>query len=221
VLWGPSRHLETLTAANWVSFDFNVPYSSCWGYSLINTLKLKKNWSEKTAWQKWRVQESSPRRGAARRCLRWANAPCLGLRVLWLGHTQQCHATSRKPCTWKLRLLKNGRRSSEGALPSRSSHGRLNAKLPIYKQRPFSWPAARTRVLACFSRILEPDLLVFKCLPDRAIRQVRSCSSSWRRRTSDSTRPRQQHDRCLCPGAWTACGMQREYLPPVPFVGFC
>ena len=30
------------TAANWVSFDFNVSYSSCWGYSLINTLKLKK-----------------------------------------------------------------------------------------------------------------------------------------------------------------------------------
>ena len=30
-----------LTAANWVSFDFNVSYSSCWGYSLINTLKLK------------------------------------------------------------------------------------------------------------------------------------------------------------------------------------
>jgi len=27
---------------NWVSFDFNVCYSSCWGYSLINTLKLKK-----------------------------------------------------------------------------------------------------------------------------------------------------------------------------------
>jgi len=28
------RHLENLTAANWVSFDFNVSYSSCWGYSL-------------------------------------------------------------------------------------------------------------------------------------------------------------------------------------------
>ena len=26
-----------------MSFDFNVAYSSCWGYSLINTLKLKKN----------------------------------------------------------------------------------------------------------------------------------------------------------------------------------
>jgi len=34
--------LGSLTAANWVSFDFNVSYSSCWGYSLINTLKLKK-----------------------------------------------------------------------------------------------------------------------------------------------------------------------------------
>ena len=43
MLWGPSRHLGSLTAANWVSFDFNVSYSSCWGYSLINTLKLKKN----------------------------------------------------------------------------------------------------------------------------------------------------------------------------------
>ena len=42
VLWGPSRHLGSLTAANWVSFDFNVSYSSCWSYSLINTLKLKK-----------------------------------------------------------------------------------------------------------------------------------------------------------------------------------
>ena len=37
------RHLGNLTAANWVSFDFNVSYSSCWGYSLINTLKLNKN----------------------------------------------------------------------------------------------------------------------------------------------------------------------------------
>jgi len=35
------RHLGSSTAANWVSFDFNVSYSSCWGYSLINTLKLK------------------------------------------------------------------------------------------------------------------------------------------------------------------------------------
>jgi len=34
-------HLGSLTAANWVSFDFNVSYSSCWGYSLINTSKLK------------------------------------------------------------------------------------------------------------------------------------------------------------------------------------
>ena len=42
MLWGPSRHLGSLTAANWVSFDFNVSYSSCWGYSLINTFKLKK-----------------------------------------------------------------------------------------------------------------------------------------------------------------------------------
>jgi len=25
----PSRHLGSLTAANWVSFDFNVSYSSC------------------------------------------------------------------------------------------------------------------------------------------------------------------------------------------------
>jgi len=41
VLWGPSRHLGSLTAANWVSFDFNVSYSSCWGYFLINTFKLK------------------------------------------------------------------------------------------------------------------------------------------------------------------------------------
>jgi len=35
-------HLGSLSAANWVSFDFNVSYSSCWGYSLINTFKLKK-----------------------------------------------------------------------------------------------------------------------------------------------------------------------------------
>ena len=27
--WGPSRHLGSLTAANWVSFDFNVSYFSC------------------------------------------------------------------------------------------------------------------------------------------------------------------------------------------------
>jgi len=29
VMWGPSRHLGSFTAANWVSFDFNVSYSSC------------------------------------------------------------------------------------------------------------------------------------------------------------------------------------------------
>ena len=34
--------MGSLTAANWVSFDFNVSYSSCRGYSLINTFKLKK-----------------------------------------------------------------------------------------------------------------------------------------------------------------------------------
>ena len=38
VMWGPSRHLGSLTAANWVSFDFYVSYSSCWGDSLTNTL---------------------------------------------------------------------------------------------------------------------------------------------------------------------------------------
>jgi len=37
-----TRHLGSLTAANWVSFDFNVAYSSRWGYSLIKTLKFKK-----------------------------------------------------------------------------------------------------------------------------------------------------------------------------------
>jgi len=35
-------HMGSSTAANWVSFDLNVSCSSCWGYSLINTLKLKK-----------------------------------------------------------------------------------------------------------------------------------------------------------------------------------
>jgi len=29
VMWGPSRHLGSITAANCVSFDFNVSYSSC------------------------------------------------------------------------------------------------------------------------------------------------------------------------------------------------
>ena len=41
-LFNSCSHLGSLTAANWVSFDFNVSYSSCWGYSLLNTLKLKK-----------------------------------------------------------------------------------------------------------------------------------------------------------------------------------
>ena len=36
------RHLgSVITVANLVSFDFNVVYSSYWGNSLINTLKLK------------------------------------------------------------------------------------------------------------------------------------------------------------------------------------
>ena len=29
VMWGPSRHLGSLTVVNWVSFGFNVSYSSC------------------------------------------------------------------------------------------------------------------------------------------------------------------------------------------------
>jgi len=41
-MWGPSRNLGSLTAANWVSFNFNVSYSSCRGYSLINTLNFLK-----------------------------------------------------------------------------------------------------------------------------------------------------------------------------------
>jgi len=36
-----TRYLESLTAANSVSFDLIVSCSSCWGQSLINTLKLK------------------------------------------------------------------------------------------------------------------------------------------------------------------------------------
>ena len=51
MLWGPSRHLGSSTAANWVSFDLNVSCSSCWGYSLINTLKLKKISYD---WRNWR-----------------------------------------------------------------------------------------------------------------------------------------------------------------------
>jgi len=35
-----------ITAANWVYFDFNISYSSCWGYSLINTLKSKKSYNK-------------------------------------------------------------------------------------------------------------------------------------------------------------------------------
>ena len=36
---------QTGECHKWVSFDFNVSYSPCWGYSLINTLKLKKKLS--------------------------------------------------------------------------------------------------------------------------------------------------------------------------------
>ena len=39
-------NLRKSTAANWVSFDLNVSCSSCWGYSLINTLKLRKSLTE-------------------------------------------------------------------------------------------------------------------------------------------------------------------------------
>jgi len=34
-----------------VSFDFNLFYSSCWGYSLINTIQLKKN----EQYKKWMI----------------------------------------------------------------------------------------------------------------------------------------------------------------------
>jgi len=42
-----ARHLGSFTTgclSNWVSFDFNASYSSCSGYSLINTLKLKQKY---------------------------------------------------------------------------------------------------------------------------------------------------------------------------------
>jgi len=49
-------HLGSSTAANWVSFDLNVSCSSCWGYSLVNTLKLKKkkkNLNPENGLQEW------------------------------------------------------------------------------------------------------------------------------------------------------------------------
>ena len=42
ILYRLILNLGSSTAAYWVSFDLNVSCSSCWGYSLINTLKLKK-----------------------------------------------------------------------------------------------------------------------------------------------------------------------------------
>jgi len=77
VLWGPSRHLGSLTAANWVSFDFNVSYSSCWGYSLTNTLKLTKytKWcvkSRRFSWNKF---------GKKRPCTFFVN-----WQFVWLNH---------------------------------------------------------------------------------------------------------------------------------------
>ena len=62
-MWGPSRHLGSLTAANWVSFDFNVAYSLCWGYSLINTLKLKRVQFERLGG--WRRPPGSHRRSSS------------------------------------------------------------------------------------------------------------------------------------------------------------
>jgi len=44
-------------AFHWASFDFNVSCSSCWGYSSINTLELKKNFQVGT-------RLSTPRDGA-------------------------------------------------------------------------------------------------------------------------------------------------------------
>ena len=40
MLWGLPRHLGSLTTATWVSFDFSVSYSSCWGYSLTITTQI-------------------------------------------------------------------------------------------------------------------------------------------------------------------------------------
>jgi len=56
-----ARHLGSLTAANWVSFDFNFSYSSCWGYSLINTFKLKSCKRKQSAGSGWlRAVASKP-----------------------------------------------------------------------------------------------------------------------------------------------------------------
>jgi len=63
--WGEFWGIDmgSLTAANWVSFDFNVSYSSCWGYSLINTLEFKKK---------------SPATGHPPRCVSHTLKECVG-----------------------------------------------------------------------------------------------------------------------------------------------
>ena len=66
-LWGLSRHLGSLTTANWVSFDFNVSWSSCWGQSLIKILKSKK----KSHLQKFHLVRSP-------QALQLRSTPCRG-----------------------------------------------------------------------------------------------------------------------------------------------
>jgi len=72
VLWGPSRHLGSSTAANWVSFDLNVSCSSCWGYSLINTLKLKKKTQVEECVQPT-ATHCNPLQHTATHCISWIN----------------------------------------------------------------------------------------------------------------------------------------------------
>ena len=52
----------TIQIPFWVSFDFNVAYSSRWGYSLIKTLKLKK--FSKVFWEFVRMKKTSKTRDA-------------------------------------------------------------------------------------------------------------------------------------------------------------
>ena len=77
-----TRHLGSLTAANWVSFDFNVSCSSCWGSSLINTLKFKKKTREtnqKTIEGTLNLLLAIPNkknRNCGRKCHKWSHIEC-------------------------------------------------------------------------------------------------------------------------------------------------
>ena len=71
-----------------VSFDFNVSYSSCWGYSLINTFKLKKN--VESRFNRWQTRKTE--KGKVPKIELEQRSLLRYIRQYWIKTCRQCNS---------------------------------------------------------------------------------------------------------------------------------